>query len=65
VQSKFHPFFGSLKSHPDPPLAERQTHPPTDPLPFEGDFGPLLFIWIVLTAEVCASARPGHRRSRR
>src|SRR5450830_160189 len=46
VQSKFHPFFGSLKSHPDPPLAERQTRPPADPLPFEGDFGPLLFIWM-------------------
>ena len=58
VQSKFHPFLGSLKSHPDPPLAERQTRPPADPLPFEGDFGPLLFIWIVLTAEVCGDARP-------
>src|SRR5450759_5276576 len=57
VQSKFHPFFRSLKSHPDPPLAERQTRPPADPLPFEGDFGPLLFIWIVLTAEVCGDGR--------
>ena len=35
------------------------------PLPFEGNFERLLFIWIVLTAEVCGDGRPARRRSRR
>jgi|ERR1017187_6415316 hypothetical protein len=34
-------------------------------LALDGNFGPLLFILIVLTAEVCAAARRGRRRSRR
>jgi hypothetical protein len=36
-----------------------------DPLPFEGNFERLLFIWIALTAEVCGDGRPAHYRSRR
>ena len=36
-----------------------------DPLSFEGDFERLLFIWIVLTAEVYGDGGPAHRRSRR
>jgi hypothetical protein len=36
-----------------------------DPLPFEGNFERLLFISIVLTAEVCRDGGPVRRRSRR
>jgi hypothetical protein len=36
-----------------------------DPLSFEGNFERSLFIWIVLTAEVCGDGGPVLRRSRR
>ena len=49
--------------------AARQTRPrfgdKADPLSFEDNFERLLFIWIVLTAEVCGDGGPAHRRSRR
>jgi hypothetical protein len=36
-----------------------------DPLPFEGNFERLLFIWIVLAADDYAVAHPARRYSRR